>query len=200
MEKMINNQPQVSKPQGLNVHNGAKNLHQMLRASTDDFSGQAPLKKSALPSLSDFVYPVLLDCDPSQEVDEEYKHKHDLLFSWRMLKQISAVDIANFSRSKQMPAGTGNDQQAADSQAPKRKMWTFEGDIEEQAMLLHEKCMKKEIPAAAENQDDEDMEEEKTERPLENEQAAQADSDLKMDEEAIIGENANTEEEKAKEE
>ena len=67
-------------------------------------------------------------------------------------------------------------------------------------MLLHEKCMKKEIPAAAENQDDEDIEEEKTERPLENDQAAQADSDLKMDEEAITGENANTEEEKAKEE
>ena len=46
-------------------------------------------------------------------------------------------------------------------------MWTFEGDIEEQAMLLHEreKCMKKEIPAAVENQEDEEMEEEKTERP-----------------------------------
>ena len=109
MEKMINNLPQVSRPQGCNLHVGAKNLHQNLRASTD-FSGSAPLKKSALPSLSDFVYPVLLDCDPTQEVDEEYKHKHDLLFSWRMLKQISAVDIANFSRSKQMPTATGNDQ------------------------------------------------------------------------------------------
>ena len=117
-----------------------------------------------------------------------------------MLKQISAVDIANFSRSKQMPASTGNEQQAADSQAPKRKMWTFEGDIEEQAQLLHEKCMKKELPAVVEQQEDEEMEEEKTERPQENDQAAQADSDLRTTEEVITKENGNTEEEKAKEE
>ena len=38
-------------------------------------------------------------------------------------------------------------------------MWTFEGDIEEQAMLLHEKCMKKEIPATVDNQEEEEMEE-----------------------------------------
>ena len=50
--------------------------------------------------MSDFVYPVLLDCDPTSGVEDEYKRKHNLLFSWRMLKQISAVDIANFSRNK----------------------------------------------------------------------------------------------------
>ena len=87
------------------MHRGGKNLHQNLRASTD-FSGSVPLKKSALPSLSDFVYPVLLDCDPTQEVEDDFKHKHDLLFSWRMLKQISAVDIANVSRISSKASGT----------------------------------------------------------------------------------------------
>ena len=54
-------------------------------------------------------------------------------------------------------------------------------------MLLHEreKCMKKEIPAAVENQEDEEMEEEKTERPQDNDQAAQADSEMRTTEEVI---------------
>ena len=84
-------------------------MHKNLRAPTD-FSGQAPLKKSAMPSLSDFVLPVLLDCDPTQGVEDEYKHRHDLLFSWRMLKHISQVDIANFSRSKATPLAAGSEQ------------------------------------------------------------------------------------------
>ena len=67
-------------------------------------------------------------------------------------------------------------------------MWTFEGDIEEQAMLLHEKCMKKEIPATVDNQEEEEMEEQ-TERPQENDQAAEVEEDQKMTEEAITGEN-----------
>ena len=37
----------------------------------------AELKKAELPSLSDFIYPVLLDIDPAQEVDDEYKNCHN---------------------------------------------------------------------------------------------------------------------------
>ena len=49
----------------------------------------ADFKKAVLPSLSDFIYPVLLDVDPAQEVDDEFKHRHKQLFCWRMLKQIA---------------------------------------------------------------------------------------------------------------
>lgn len=68
-------------------------------------------------------------------------------------------------------------------------MWTFEGDIEEQALLLHEKSMKKEIPTVGRvNQhSDAEMVDEKAE-------------DMKMTEEAIIRDDTNTLEEKPKEE
>ena len=102
MGKYINMTPSIEKPDRLNVFSGGKRMHEHLRAPSD-FANRDYLKKCALPSLSDFVYPVLQDCDPTQEVEDEYKNKHDLLFSWRMLKQIQYVDIANFSRSKQGP-------------------------------------------------------------------------------------------------
>ena len=52
----------------MNTHRGAKNMHMMLRAHTDfPFKVGGPtiaLKKAELPSLSEYVYPVLMDTDP----------------------------------------------------------------------------------------------------------------------------------------
>lgn len=123
MGKYINIAPLIEKPDRINVLTGSKRMHEHLRAPSD-FANRDYLKKCALPSLSDFVYPVLQDCDPTQEVEDEYRNKHDLLFSWRMLKQIQYVDIANFSRSKQAQCEV----QQADK---KKKPSNFEGDIEE---------------------------------------------------------------------
>ena len=61
------------------------------------------VKKSAMPCLSDHIYPVLMDIDPHQGIEDEYKHKHDLIFCWRMLKQISYIDFKNFASTKQFP-------------------------------------------------------------------------------------------------
>ena len=59
-------------------------LHKYLRAPIDlniSQEGKAEVieapKKSALPSLSDFVYPVLMDCDPTNCVEDEYKNRHN---------------------------------------------------------------------------------------------------------------------------
>ena len=57
-----------------------------MRAPIDNFTEGVKLKKSAMKSMSEYVYPVLLDCDPTQGVEDEYKRNTDLLFSWRMLK------------------------------------------------------------------------------------------------------------------
>ena len=69
----------------MNVFAQGDRMHELLGAPTD-FASPAHLKKCALPSLSDFVYPVLLDCDPTSGVEDDYKKKKDLLFSWRLLK------------------------------------------------------------------------------------------------------------------
>ena len=65
MGKYINLAPQTDKSERLNVFAGGKRMHEMLRAPTDFYSNGDYLKKCALPSLSDFVYPVLMDCDPT---------------------------------------------------------------------------------------------------------------------------------------
>jgi hypothetical protein len=49
----------------MNVHRGAKNMHEMLRAPVDfPIRDSYKLKKAELPSLSEYVYPVLMDVDP----------------------------------------------------------------------------------------------------------------------------------------
>lgn len=93
-------------------------------------------KPSAQPTLSDYVYPVLMDCDPNQGIEDEYKNRHNQLFSWRMLRQIAQVDITNFSMVKSTQSDEGR----------KGGMKNFDGNIEEQALLLHEKAMKREMP------------------------------------------------------
>jgi hypothetical protein len=70
------------------------------------------------------VYKVLLDYDPEQGVEEEYKNKTNQLFSWRFLRQIAYIDIGNFNLKHKAE---------------------FKGDIDEQALLLYERAKKKEI-------------------------------------------------------
>ena len=115
---LINTTPQVKAvPKNLNEHPGRNQLHNLLRAPTD-FDEGVTLKKSALKSMSDYVLPVLQDCDPTQGVEEEYKNCTNTLFSWRMLKQISSVDIANFSRIRTQTTGTVNEAPADNTQKP----------------------------------------------------------------------------------
>jgi hypothetical protein len=53
-----------------NQHKSAHMLHQNLRAS------HTKGVQEAAPSLSEFLGPVFVDCDPEQGVEDEYKHKH----------------------------------------------------------------------------------------------------------------------------
>lgn len=74
-----------------------------------------------------------MDCDPDQGIEDEYKKKNDQVMSWRFLRTISYVDLSNFSGQ------VDNNSQA------KRGFQKFDGNIEEQALLLHEKSVKKKI-------------------------------------------------------
>ena len=42
------------------------------------------------------LYKLLCDLDPDEGIEEEYKSKHDSLFGWRFLRQVSFIDLANF--------------------------------------------------------------------------------------------------------
>ena len=103
------------------------------------------LKKAPQKSISSYLFPVLCDVDPTQGVEDEYKHKHKLLFSWRMLREISDIDSSCFIvPEKQYPqledlAGESK-QKTVSKQAP------FEGNIELISLVLQEKAPKKEMP------------------------------------------------------
>ena len=101
--------------------------------------------------MSDLVYPVLLDTDPEQLVEDEFKNRHNQLFCWRMLRMVAAVDQNTFKATKD----EHKDQ-------PARSFEIYEGNIEEQARALCKQFMKKEIleslPADAdESKDDIEM-------------------------------------------
>ena len=80
-------------------------MHEMLRAPVDFPIREAyKLKKAEMPSLSDYVYPVLMDVDPEQLIDDACKNYHNQVFCWRMLKLISQVDLTTFSAHKPVAA------------------------------------------------------------------------------------------------
>ena len=79
-------------------------MHEMLRAPVDfPIRDSYKLKKAEMPSLSDYVYPVLMDVDPEQLIDDACKNYHNQVFCWRMLKLISQVDLTTFSAHKPAP-------------------------------------------------------------------------------------------------
>lgn len=83
--------------------------------------GQTSQPAEYPPPLSAYVHPVLTDADPAQGVEDEYKRKHNQLFTWRTLRAIAELDVKNFSGE------TGT----------KGKPFKFEGNIEEQCLLLY---------------------------------------------------------------
>ena len=77
------------------------------------------------------------DLDPEQCIAEEYKHKLDPIFCWRFLRLISCVDLVNFHLQNKK----------------------FEGNIEEQAEILHKKGAKRPIKQERTDEDCEMQEE-----------------------------------------
>ena len=128
-------------------------MHKMLRAPADfplrPGAVTAPAKQAAFPSLSDFIYPVLMDTDPAQLIDDEFKNRHKQLYCWRMLKMIAQVDLTTFSKPTPTPS---------DPSQQRSGFYIFEGNIEEQARIFCKNHMKRKIldhlPAENDEEDD----------------------------------------------
>jgi L-rhamnose mutarotase len=67
----------------------AKKMFEVFRVEKDQMGS---LKQGSLMKLNDFVNPILMDLDPDQGVEEEYKKKHDQTFCWRFLRAVSYID------------------------------------------------------------------------------------------------------------
>ena len=91
--KLIQVKPLVQAKE-LNIHRGAKKIHQSLRAPSNK-------EQVSQPSLSKFLVPVFMDLDPDQGIEDEYKNKHNQLLSWRLLRSIAETDLKNFAGESQ---------------------------------------------------------------------------------------------------
>ena len=133
-------------------------MHRLMSAPLDfhnnEINPSMKEKKLNMPCLSDHVYPVLLDIDPTQGIEDEYKNKHNLIFCWRMLKQISYIDLKNFATTKQFPHLQNDSVKQEGSSGG--KFIPFEGNIEEQALIIHEKSSLKDVPTKVEYSDEDD--------------------------------------------
>lgn len=111
-------------------------MHKMLQEPADfpirEGAATAVPKKAEMPSLSDLIYPVLMDVDPAQLVDDEFKNKHSQVFCWRMLKLISQVDLTTFGKDE--------------PQNNRPVFSVFEGNIEEQARIFYSSHKLRDIP------------------------------------------------------
>jgi hypothetical protein len=74
-----------------------------------------------IPLLSDFLNPILIDMDPEQGMEEEYKRKNNQVFVFRYLRQISFMDLVNFHGRPENY----------------KTFQKFEGNCEEQAMIMY---------------------------------------------------------------
>ncbi len=89
----------------------------------------------------DYLNPILMDMDPDQGIEAEYRHKKNQPFAWKYLKEVSNFDLVNFH---------GKPEEIA-------KFHKYEGDIEKQSEILHERNKKREINMSVPMDIDEDF-------------------------------------------
>ena len=73
----------VSKSLAMNKFGNAKSLFEYIRLddeiyeSTNEIQDKNKLKPCSMVKLNEYIDPILTDMDPEQEVEDEYKRKHD---------------------------------------------------------------------------------------------------------------------------
>ena len=66
------------------------------KESIDSQGHSINIKPCEIPTLGDYMYNYLVDQDPDQGIEESYKKKKDIVFTWRFLRSISFLDLINF--------------------------------------------------------------------------------------------------------
>ena len=137
---VVTNQLINAKEREMNWYRNGQNIKKYLKQPKESIDGEGKsmnLKAADLPSLSDNLVPILIDIDPDQDIEEAYKHKKNQVFSWRFLRSISFVDLVNFHGRPEM----------------QKQFNKFEGNIEEQAMIMYNKHQKKNIDTCNNGED-----------------------------------------------
>lgn len=109
-------------------------------------AGSQNIKVGQLKKLNDYINPILTDMDPSQYIEDEYKHYHQPVFCWRFRRTLCYLDQSSFIQKK----GATTTSHGQDGRVVK----LFKGDVEELAVQIHEQAKKREINQVEEENGD----------------------------------------------
>lgn len=76
--------------------------------------------------LNHYLNKVLADADPDNDVEEQYRNKHDQAFCWKFIRAVSYTDIAKFNNFVKKPSN-------------------ITASVEQMAMSIHAEAKKREI-------------------------------------------------------
>lgn len=82
-----------------------KKMHEVFRVEKDQVGGS--MKQGSLMKLNDYVNPIMCDLDYTQDIEDEYRRKHDQTFCWKFLRAVSYLDPQSF-QDKKMQVFNGN--------------------------------------------------------------------------------------------
>lgn len=82
-----------------------KKMYETLRVEKDAIG--VSMKQGSILKLNDFVNPIMCDQDYTQDIEDEYRRKHDQTFCWKFLRAVSYLDPASF-QDKRMQVFDGN--------------------------------------------------------------------------------------------
>ena len=79
--------------------------------------------------LNDYVNPIMCDLDYTQDIEDQYRRKHDQTFCWKFLRAVSYLDPQSFQD---------------------KKMQVFNGNVEFIAQNIHQQAKKSDLPVPEE--------------------------------------------------
>ncbi|BDA44079.1 probable THO complex subunit 1 [Coccomyxa sp. Obi] len=86
-----------SKPQRIDTGSDAlSRLWNITRDNVSCLKGEANRRKA--PSLKEFLAPVIMEMDPDEGIEEQYKTKKDAVYTWKALRQMSRASLPVFSK------------------------------------------------------------------------------------------------------
>ncbi|CAL8470063.1 g9605 [Coccomyxa elongata] len=81
------------------IDTGSDALSRLWNITRDNVSclkGEANRRKA--PSLKEFLAPVIMEMDPDEGIEEQYKTKKDAVYTWKALRQMSRASLPVFSK------------------------------------------------------------------------------------------------------
>ena len=84
------------------------------------------MKQGSLLKLNHYLNKILADADPENEVDDEYKNKHDQTFCWKFIRAVSHIDLTKFNNYVKKPSNLTD-------------------EVEKLAMSVHSEGKKREV-------------------------------------------------------